>query len=124
MLQVTLGEKVYRVNYAKAIVLRALEEPMKILERPDSGSLEEACARDLDALVNWFCLLFENQFTASDVYEFYPTDRLLHDIAIAVYAVKSHVSQALPPFPIYQEESASDGLKPETAPAVMEMKAN
>ena len=54
---------------------------------------------DLDALVNWFCLMFGRQFTAEEVYEYYPADRLITDIALCVLAVQQRVSGALKAFP-------------------------
>lgn len=99
MLQIKLGEKTFHVDYVSAIALREIGEPMKILNRSEEEAHTENYGRDLDVLVNWFCLLFGNQFTAADVYESYPSDRLLHDIALSVLAVKENVSQALQSFP-------------------------
>ena len=110
MLEITLGEKKYQTDYAKAIVLREISAPLKILEQSEFGGLDDTCARDWDVLVNWFCLLFGNQFTADDVFALYPTDRLLHDIALAVYAVKAHMSYAIPSFPTRpDDEDKTDG---------------
>ena len=120
MLEITLGEKKYQTDYAKAIVLREISAPLKILEQSEFGGLDDTCARALDVLVNWFCLLFENQFTADDVFSLYPTDRLLHDIALAVGAVKSGVSRALPSFPTRpDDEDKTDGKPVEDVTVVL-----
>ena len=121
MLQVTLGEKTYTVEYVSALALREIEKPMKILgaadkPRPVTSSVSASAdtfpsrgrqdgespgliGADLDALVNWFCLMFGRQFTAEEVYEYYPADRLITDIALCVLAVQQRVSGALKAFP-------------------------
>lgn len=101
MLQVTLGEKIYNVEYVTALALREIKEPMAILKKLDRPASEEMgdFGRDLDTLVKWFCLLFGNQFTPDDVYNHYPADRLLPDLTLAVMAVQQRVSAALSAFP-------------------------
>ena len=101
MLQVTLGEKTYTVEYVSALALREIERPMKILGRSESTKKDDNAliGADLDALVNWFCLMFGRQFTAEEVYEYYPADRLITDIALCVLAVQQRVSGALKAFP-------------------------
>ena len=101
MLQVTLGEKTYTVEYVSALALREIEGPMEILRRGETQG-EHApglTGEDLDRLVDWFCLMFGRQFTRAEVYERYPADRLLPDIALAVLAVQQRVSGALKAFP-------------------------
>ena len=114
MLTCTLGEKVYTIPYVRAQALREIARPMEIIRRaeeplpspsgtpsPDRGRADDPAAfgRDLDVLVNWFCVLFGGQFTASEVYELYPADRLTHDITLAVLAVSQRISEALTAFP-------------------------
>ena len=103
MLQVTLGPKVYTVEYVSALALREIEKPMEILRRGTAPEKEQSApgliGADLDALVNWFCLMFGRQFTAEEVYEYYPADRLITDIALCVLAVQQRVSGALKAFP-------------------------
>lgn len=108
MLTCTLGEKVYTIPYVRAQALREIARPMEIIRRaeeplpsPDRGRTDDPAAfgRDLDVLVNWFCVLFGGQFTASEVYELYPADRLTHDITLAVLAVSQRISEALTAFP-------------------------
>ena len=99
MLTCTLGEKVYTIPYVRAQALREIARPMEIIRRAEDASDPAAFGRDLDVLVNWFCVLFGGQFTASDVYELYPADRLTHDITLAVLAVSQRISEALTAFP-------------------------
>ena len=101
MLQVTLGEKTYKVEYVTALALREIREPMAILKKLD-GNAENGLpdfGRDLDTLVKWFCLLFGNQFTPDEVYTWYPADRLMPDLTLAVLAVQQRMSAALSSFP-------------------------
>ena len=113
MLQVTLGEKTYTVPYVSAIALREIARPMAILNREETphpspsatpspqgeGRTAADAGADLDVLVNWFCLMFGDQFTPDDVYRHYPADRLITDIALSVLAVQQRVSGALTAFP-------------------------
>jgi hypothetical protein len=71
---------------------------LKKLDRPAQEELQDF-GRDLDVLVKWFCLLFGNQFTPDDVYNHYPADRLMNDLALAVLAVRQQISAALTAFP-------------------------
>ena len=99
MLSVTLGEKNYTVPYVRAQALREIARPMEIVRRTEQEENPAAFGRDLDVLVSWFCVMFGNQFTPEEVYAQYPADRLVHDIALAVFAVAGRVSQALSAFP-------------------------
>ena len=101
MLQVTLGEKIYHVDYVTALALRDIREPLAILKKLDRPADQELgdFGKDLDPLVKWFCLLFGNQFSVDDVYTHYPADRLLPDLTLAVMAVQQRVSAALSAFP-------------------------
>ena len=125
MLTCTLGEKVYTIPYVRAQALREIARPLEIIRRaeeplpspsgtpsPDRGRTDDLAAfgRDLDVLVNWFCLMFGNQFTAADVYEFYRADRLTHDLTLAVLAVSQRISEALTAFPT---KAAGGGKKAE-----------
>ena len=53
----------------------------------------------MDVLIRWFCLLFQNQFTADDVLDNYPVDRLMHDIVLALFAVQAQTTEILSDFP-------------------------
>lgn len=99
MLQVTLGEKTYTVEYVTALALREIGRPMEIIKRREKEETPGEFERDLDTLVNWFCLLFGRQFEPPEVYEKYPADRLISDITLAALAVNNRVSSVLSSFP-------------------------
>ena len=104
MLSVTLGEKTYTVEYVTALALREIGRPMEIIRRNERGDDAKdgdakTFERDLDTLVNWFCVLFQNKFKPSEVYEKYPADRLITDITLAALAVNNRVSGILSSFP-------------------------
>ena len=40
-------------------------------------------------------ILFNNQFTPDEVYDNYPADRLMHDIALALMAVQTQTTEVL-----------------------------
>ena len=50
-------------------------------------------------MVKRFCILFNNQFTPDEVYDQYPADRLMHDIALALMAVQTQTTEVLDTFP-------------------------
>ena len=66
-----------------------------VTEELESVTISEA----LDTMVKWFCVLFANQFTPDEVYDLYPADRLMHDIALAIMAVQSQATEVLDTFP-------------------------
>lgn len=112
MLKCTLGDKVYTIPFVKGRAFREIDAAMEayttmnaITEKVTSGvALDEKEAkqtiRDLtDVLVEWFCLLFENQFTPDEVYDNYPADRLFTDIVNAVLKVNGLLADTLEDFP-------------------------
>lgn len=99
MLSVTLGENVYTIDYVTALALREIGRPMEIIKKAEKGENPAAFEKDLDTLVNWFCVLFRNQFKPAEVYEKYPADRLITDITLAALAVNNRVSGILQSFP-------------------------
>ena len=44
-------------------------------------------------------VLFNNQFTPGEVYDNYPADRLMHDIALALMATQTQTTEVLDTFP-------------------------
>lgn len=111
MITCTLGEKTYFIDYVSGRALRELEPAAnmyaKIVRmahlaaagRPvpedDKFSIRDA----MDTMVNWFCVLFQNQFTPDNVYDMYPVDRLMHDVALALMAVQTQTTETLSDFP-------------------------
>lgn len=111
MLKVTLGDNTFSVDYVSALALREIGQPMAILKKLDGKEAPEDFGKDLDVLVRWFCVLFRSQFTPDAVYENYPADRLLPDLALAVMAVQQQISSALSAFP-----TKADGTKATGSP--------
>ena len=99
MLEVTLGEKKYTAEYVTALALREIGRPLEIIRRRENEEKPGDFGQDLDTLVNWFCVLFGNQFKPGEVYEKYPADRLIPDITLALLAVNSRMSALLSQFP-------------------------
>ena len=59
----------------------------------------KAVTEALDVMVKWFCIVFGNQFTPDEMYDNYPADRLMHDIALALMAVQTQTTEVLDGFP-------------------------
>lgn len=111
MITCTLGEKKYSVDFISGRALREMEPAAKMYGRivrvsqaavngavvpeDDKVSITEA----LDTLVHWFCIVFGNKFTPDDVYDMYPNDRLVHDIALTLMAVQTQTTEVLDAFP-------------------------
>ena len=51
-------------------------------------------------MVNWFCVVFKNQVNMEEVYDGYPVDKLAHDIAFAMVAVRNMMTDVLKEFPM------------------------
>ena len=69
----------------------------------DAGELSIPDA--MDVMIQWFCVLFGNQFTPDDVLDHYPVDRLMHDIALALMAVQTQTTAILDEFPTKAAET-------------------
>ena len=91
MITCTLNNKKYTVDF---ITGRALRE-MEPIQTDDQISIPEA----MDVMIRWFCILFGNQFTPDEVLDYYPVDRLMHDIALALMAVQMQTTGVLDEFP-------------------------
>ena len=63
------------------------------------GGLGAEPTNKLFAIRPGFCILFNNQFTPDEVYDNYPADRLMHDIALALMAVQTQTTEVLDSFP-------------------------
>ena len=111
MISCTLNEKKYTVDFVSGRALREMEPAAQmygrivaisnaalkgeVLEDAKNLSIGEA----LDVMIRWFCLLFGNQFTPDDVLDYYPVDRMMHDIALALMAVQTQTTEILDEFP-------------------------
>ncbi len=112
MITCKLGDKTYSVDFITGRAMREIEPAAKMLSRLSSISDAVAKGKELssddkklnisaamDTMVRWFCILFQGQFTPEDVYDHYPNDRLMHDIALAILAVQAQTTEALSEFP-------------------------
>ena len=110
MVTCTLGEKKYSVDFISGRALREMEPASKMygrlvalskaaVEGQDVSTEQLTIPEALDTMVKWFCILFGNQFSPDDVYDHYPADRLMHDIALAIMAVQTQTTEVLDAFP-------------------------
>ena len=117
MITCTLGDRKYTVDFISGRALREMEPAAKMYGRivaisnaalkgeapADAGELSIPNA--MDVMVQWFCILFGNQFTPDDVLDHYPVDRLMHDIALALMAVQTQTTNILGDFPTKAAET-------------------
>ena len=122
MITCTLNNKKYSVDFITGRALREMEPAAKVygkivaisqaamkgetIEVDEQLSIPQA----MDVMIRWFCLLFGNQFTPDDVLDYYPVDRLMHDIALALMAVQTQTTSVLNEFPT----KAAQTVTPET----------
>ena len=111
MISCTLNEKKYTVDFVSGRALREMEPAAQMYGRIVAisnaalkGEVPEAAknlsiGEALDVMIRWFCLLFGNQFTPDDVLDYYPVDRMMHDIALALMAVQTQTTSILDEFP-------------------------
>ena len=125
MITCTLSGKRYHVDFVSGRALREMEPAAKMYGRIVAISnaalrgetSEEAqslsIAEAMDEMIKWFCILFGNQFTPDDVLDYYPVDRLMHDIAFALMAVQTQTTHILNECPKHAAQTS-----PEEAPQV------
>ena len=100
MISCSLNGKKYTMDFVTGRALREIDEAAnmylrlaRITEDATTGkdvSSETLTVREaMDTMVKWFCLLFNNQFTPDDMYDYYPADRIMHDISTAIMAVQT-----------------------------------
>ena len=125
MITCTLGEKKFAVDYISGRALRELGPASTMYERlvkmadavtngKDVADEKITIPEALDVLVKWFCILFNNQFSPDDVYDQYPVDRLIHDIALAIMAVQTQTTEVLDAFPTKAATQEADAILTET----------
>ncbi len=123
MFTVTLGDKTYKVEKVSVRALAGLDEAWDLYRRliqavggeqieGDATTFKQA----IDALVRWFVLFCGDQFTADEVYDHYPADRIVADVALAMQAVVGRVTEELKHFPMSagpeKEEQPPTGTSP------------
>ena len=111
MITCTLNGRKYSVDFITGRALREMEPAAKMYSRIvalSNAALKGEVPKDakelsigeaMDELIRWFCVLFGNQFTPDDVLDYYPVDRLMHDIALALMAVQTQTTGILDEFP-------------------------
>ena len=111
MISCTLNGKKYTVDFVSGRALREMEPAAQMYGRIvaiSNAALKGKVPEDaknlsigeaLDVMIRWFCLLFGNQFTPDDVLDYYPVDRMMHDIALALMAVQTQTTEILDEFP-------------------------
>ena len=117
MITCELGEKKYSIDFVSGRALReigpALEMYTKIAAITAAVAKGDNLAEDqqpdineaMDVMVKWFCVMFRNQFTPDEVYDSYPVDRLMHDVAFALVSVQTQMTQLLESFPTKAAET-------------------
>ena len=111
MISCTLNGKKYTVDFVSGRALREMEPAAQMYGRIvaiSNAALKGEVPEDaknlsigeaLDVMIRWFCLLFGNQFSPDDVLDYYPADRMMHDIALALMAVQAQTTEILDEFP-------------------------
>lgn len=111
MISCTLNGKKYTADFVSGRALREMEPAAQMYGRIvaiSNAALKGEVPEDaknlsigeaLDVMIRWFCLLFGNQFTPDDVLDYYPVDRMMHDIALALMAVQTQTTEILDEFP-------------------------
>ena len=111
MISCTLNGKKYTVDFVSGRALREMEPAAQMYGRIvaiSNAALKGEIPEDaknlsigeaLDVMIRWFCLLFGHQFTPDDVLDYYPVDRMMHDIALALMAVQTQTTEILDEFP-------------------------
>ena len=111
MISCTLNGKKYTVDFVSGRALREMEPAAQMYGRIvaiSNAALKGEVPEDaknlsigeaLDVMIRWFCILFGNQFTPDEVLDYYPVDRLMHDIALAFMAVQTQTTEILDEFP-------------------------
>ena len=121
MVTCSLGDKKYAVDFISGRALREMEPASKMygrlvalskaaVEGQDVSNEQLTITEALDTMVKWFCILFGNQFSVDDVYDHYPADRLMHDIALAIMAVQTQTTEVLDAFPTKPVAQEAQGI--------------
>ena len=127
MVTCTLGDKKYSVDFISGRALREMEPASKMygklvalskaaVEGQDVSNEQLTISEALDTMVKWFCILFGGQFSSDDVYDHYPADRLMHDIALAIMAVQTQTTEVLDSFPTKPAAQEAEEILESQAP--------
>ncbi len=123
MITCKLRDKTYRVDFVTGRALREIEPAMKVyrqiaeqaarVTKGENIPLEEQIniPKAMDVMIEWFCLLFQNQFTVEEMLDGYPVDLLIHDIALTLLAVQSQTTEVLDEFPTMAAQPETETAK-------------
>lgn len=110
MITCTLNGKKYTVDFISGRAMREMGEAAKTYadmlraaKNAENGVMTEENEIDLreviDVMARWFCLVFRDQFTVDELYDGYPADRLMHDMALTLMSVQTQTTGVLDDFP-------------------------
>ena len=110
MISCTLNGKKYVMEYVRGRALREIDDAANMYRRLVQVTQDANAGKDvsgetltvkeaMDVMVRWFCLLFDNQFTPEDMYDYYPADRIMIDVSTAILAVQNQTTGILADFP-------------------------
>ena len=100
MHKITLDGQSYSVPYFKGRVYRTMGAVEAIYKRVTEDERAILTLEEKDAMVDWFCGAFEDQFDRDQVYDNYPVDDLVKDIFALHLAVLNLSTKVLTDFPI------------------------
>ena len=110
MISCELNGKKYTMDFVTGRALREIDDAANMYLRLAQITQDAAVGKDMsgetltvreamDVMVKWFCLLFNNQFSPDDMYDYYPADRIMHDVSTAIMAVQTQTTNVLSEFP-------------------------
>ena len=91
-------KKQYQVPYINGRTLRNSDAVAALIEKARNG--DAFMPDEVDACCEWFCGLFQNQFTMDELLDGYDVDALMPDIFAAYMAVINSTTKVLTEFPI------------------------
>jgi len=112
MISCKLNGKTYSIPFVNARTvrdsdkaLRAYDQYMTIAEkignRQELSDEEKSMdtAEFYDTMADWFAMLFQRQFSADDVLDYYPSEKFVSDIVSALLTVTRGLADTLGDFP-------------------------
>ena len=92
------NEKSYQVPFISGRALTEMDMAEPAFKKANRN--EKPTRDDLQNCLEWFCILFRNQFTVDDLVDGYPAGDLLPDIFAAYMTMTSGAIKALTDFPL------------------------
>jgi hypothetical protein len=92
---VKLNGRTYEVDRVPVRVVRKMgpvqEVYNRLINEPENIDVE----KDIDTIVKWFVEYCGNQFTADDIYDHYPGDKIITDVGLAIMSINLGVDRVL-----------------------------